>query len=85
LRALYLATLSLLAQSQLVRLGPAKSNRDYLTELGRRLRGNAEAVQLFRENINLFEASWYGTHDVTSAIIETMLANHQQVRSHATA
>jgi hypothetical protein len=85
LRALYLATLSLLAQHQLVRLGPAKSNRDYLLELTRRLRGNADAIQLVRDNINLFEASWYGTHAVNFTIIETMLANHQQVRGHAAA
>jgi hypothetical protein len=84
LRALYLATLSVLAHQQLVRLGPAKSNRDYLVELTRRSRGDAVAVQFFRENIRLFEASWYGTHAVTSAIIETMRTNHQQVRSHAT-
>jgi len=84
LRALYLATLSVLARSELVRLGAAKSNRDYLLELTRRLRGNGAAIPFFRENIHLFEASWYGTHAVTSAIIETMLANHQQVRSHAT-
>jgi hypothetical protein len=85
LRALYLATLSLLAHHQLVRLAAAKSNRDYLVELTRRLRGKPEAVQLFRDNIRLFEASWYGTHAVDSNIIETMLANHQQVRGHAAA
>jgi hypothetical protein len=85
LRALYLATLCVLAQHQLVRLSPGKSNRDYLVELTRRLRGNAPSVQLFRQNIHLFEASWYGTHAVTSEIIDTMLANHQQVRSDATA
>ncbi len=85
LRALYLATLSLLAHHQLVRLAAAKSNRDYLQELTRRLRGNTEAVQFFRENIRLFEASWYGTHAVDNAIIEAMLANHQQVRGHAAA
>jgi hypothetical protein len=85
LRALYLATLSLLAHHQLVRLAAAKSNRDYLVELTRKLRGNPEAVQFFRDNIRLFEASWYGTHAVDSAIIETMLANHQQVRGHASA
>jgi hypothetical protein len=84
LRALYFATLSLLAQHQLIRLGPAKSNRDYLLELTRRLRANAATLQLVRDNINLFEASWYGTHAVSSTIIETMLANHQQVRGHAT-
>jgi hypothetical protein len=82
-RAFYLATLSVLAQQQLVRLGPAKSNRDYILELTRRLRGNATIVGFFRENIRLFEASWYGTHDATAAIIETMRTNHQHMRSHA--
>ncbi len=82
-RAFYLATLSVLAQQQLVRLGPSKSNRDYLIELTRRLRGNVTVLGFFRENVNLFEASWYGTHDATSAIIDTMRANHQQMRSHA--
>lgn len=85
LRAIYLATLSVLAQQQLVRLGPAKSNRDFLLELTRRLRGNAPFLGFFRENINLFEASWYGTHPVTTAIIDTMRANHQQMRSHVAA
>lgn len=83
LRAFYLATLSVLAQQQLVRLGPAKSNRDYLLELTRRLRGNASFLEFFRENIRLFEASWYGTHAVTTATIDTMRANHQQMRGHA--
>jgi len=77
--------LSVLAQRELVRLAAAKSNRDYLVELTRRLRGDAGIVPVFRDNIRLFEASWYGTHDVTGTVIETMRANHQQVRSHAAA
>ncbi len=85
LRAFYLATLSTLARQELVRLGPAKSNRDYLAELTRRLRGEAVVVPSFRESIRLFEASWYGTHAVTSAIIESMRANQKQVGSHAAA
>jgi hypothetical protein len=83
LRAFYLATLSVLAQQQLVRLGPAKSNRDYLLELTRRLRGNNSLLEFFRQNVQLFEASWYGTHAVTTTIIDTMRANHQQLRTHA--
>ncbi len=82
LRALYLATLSLLAQRELIRLGVAKSNRDYLQELGRRLRDRTDAISPFRGSIRLFEASWYGTHAVTMAVIESMKANHQNVRSH---
>jgi hypothetical protein len=85
LRALYLATLSVLARAQLVRLAAAKSNRDYLLEVTRRARGNADTVRPFQDNINLFEASWYGTHDVNNGILETMLANHQQVRTYAAA
>jgi len=85
LRAFYLATLSVLAQQQLVRLGPAKSNRDYILELTRRLRGNGSVLEFFRENSRLFEASWYGTHAVTTAIIDTMRANHHQVKTHAPA
>jgi hypothetical protein len=84
LRAFYLASLSHLAQKELVRLAPAKSNRDYLQEMTRRLRGDITAVGFFRQNINLFEASWYGTHEVTSAILDSMRINHQQVRGHAT-
>ncbi len=84
LRALYLATLSVLAHQQLVRLAAAKSNRDYLLELTRRTRGQGNVPDYFRENIQLFEASWYGTHAVTPTILETMRANHYQVRTHAT-
>jgi len=85
LRALYLATLSLLAQRELIRLGAAKSNRDYLQELVRRLRDRTEAISPFRGSIRLFEASWYGTHAVTLSVIESMKANHQTVRSHVAA
>jgi hypothetical protein len=85
LRALYLATLSLLAQRELIRLGAAKSNRDYLQELIRRLRERTDAVSPFRGSIRLFEASWYGTHAVTLSVIESMRANHQTVRSHVAA
>jgi hypothetical protein len=85
LRALYLATLSALARQELVRLAATKSNRDYITELTRRLRGDTAVVPYFRENVRLFEASWYGTHDVTGAVIDAMLSNQQQVRGHAAA
>jgi hypothetical protein len=85
LRALYLATLSALARQELVRLAATKSNRDYLSELTRRLRGETTIVPFFRENVRLFEASWYGTHDVTTAVIDAMRDNQQQVRGHVAA
>lgn len=82
LRALYLATLSGLARQELVRLAAAKSNRDYLAELTRRLRGETSVASFFRESVRLFEASWYGTHDVTPATIDTMRNNQQKMRGH---
>jgi hypothetical protein len=85
LRALYLATLSTLARQELVRLAATKSNRDYLAELTRRLRGETTIVPYFRENVRLFEASWYGTHEVTAPIIDAMRSNQQQVRGHVAA
>jgi hypothetical protein len=85
LRALYLATLSALARQELVRLAATKSNRDYLSELTRRLRGETTIVPFFRENVRLFEASWYGTHDVTTTVIDAMRDNQQQVRGHVAA
>jgi hypothetical protein len=85
LRALYLATLSALARQELVRLAATKSNRDYLSELTRRLRGQTTIVPFFRENVRLFEASWYGTHDVTTTVIDAMRDNQQQVRGHVAA
>ena len=85
LRALYLATLSALARRELVRLAATKSNRDYLGELTRRLRGDTAVVPFFRDNVRLFEASWYGTHDVTGPVIEAMRSNQQQVRGHVAA
>ena len=85
LRAFYLATLALLAQKEMIRLGPAKSNRDYLRELGRRLRGQRGPIDSFRENLRLFEESWYGDHPVTPGCLESMRANHQTVRSYAPA
>jgi hypothetical protein len=85
LRAFYLATLSALARQQLIRLGPGKSNRDYVQEVTRRLRGEAPLVPFFRESIRLFEASWYGTHDVTPAAIETMRENQRHLGNHVVA
>jgi hypothetical protein len=85
LRAFYLATLSALARQELVRLAATKSNRDYLSELTRRLRGETTIVPFFRDNVRLFEASWYGTHDVTATVIDAMRNNQQQVRGHVAA
>jgi hypothetical protein len=83
LRAFYLASLATLARQELVRLAPTKSNRDYLTELTRRLRGESAVGPIFRSSVSLFEGSWYGSHDVTTAVIDSMRSNQQRLRDDA--
>ena len=64
LRALYLASLAWLGRVELIRIHPGKTNREYERELGRRLRENREARELFGANVAVFERAWYGLHAV---------------------
>lgn len=62
LRAVYLATLAHLGQRNLLALGNAKTNRDYVRELRRRA-ANDQLHSLFRNSVLTFEAAWYGRHE----------------------
>lgn len=64
LRALYFSMLSALAERNVIRIGKSKSNREYLGEVDRRGGRESGMSALFRENIALFEKSWYGLHRV---------------------
>lgn len=81
LRAMYLASLSLLAQHGLVTAAKYKSNRQYLGELQRRGHALPQVVGAFGRNVTHFEDSWYGMHDVTDEIVEDFLTNQQRIRS----
>ncbi len=82
MRALYLATLSAMAQREWIRIGRGKSNRDYLMEFRKRLRTKEGPVAHFADSMELFEASWYGTHPATSDVIDKIEKNHENVRAH---
>jgi hypothetical protein len=81
LRALFLASLALLAERGLIGLARHKSNRDYLGELGRRAHALPRAAEVFGANVGYFEDSWYGRHEVTDVIAEAFLSNQEALRS----
>ena len=81
LRALYLASLAMLAQREMIRVAKHKSNRDYYTELARRRHAIGPLVDAFGQNVRFFEDAWYGMHDVTESIVRAFATNHERIQS----
>ncbi|XCN73737.1 MAG: DUF4129 domain-containing protein [Candidatus Electrothrix aestuarii] len=82
LRAFFLASLALLARHRLINIAPFKTNRDYLRELSSRS-GHAltDLIEPFRENIRLFEKSWYGDHQISNEILVQVQENANLMRA----
>ncbi len=70
LRALYLASLAQLARQELLVLAKFKSNREYARELQRRAHAHPAVFTAFTENLSVFEAAWYGVHEVTAEAVQ---------------
>lgn len=83
MRALYLASLAMLAHRELILIAKFKSNREYERELQRRARGQAELLGVFGHTITMFESAWYGMHDVTGDTMTEFASNVERIRSHA--
>ena len=81
LRALYLASLAMLAERELIRIAKHKSNRDYHDELARRRHALGPIVDAFGQNVRFFEDAWYGMHDVTESIVRAFATNHERIQS----
>jgi hypothetical protein len=81
LRALFLASLALLARHSLISIAPFKSNREYLRELARRAHALAGITEALHENIRLFERSWYGDHQISKEILTRVRENASLMRS----
>jgi hypothetical protein len=74
-RAVHLASLSRLAAATLLELDPAKTNRGYGRELGRRAGHLHEAARLtsaFSGSVRGVEPVWFGEHAATVEGLETM-------------
>ncbi|CAA6676644.1 MULTISPECIES: hypothetical protein [unclassified Lentimonas] len=72
LRAYFLAQLSALASEGIVVIRLAKSNREYSDEISRRAHGQVDLLELYRQEVSLFESVWYGERATGQAEIEEM-------------
>jgi hypothetical protein len=81
LRAFYLASLAHLAERNLISLARFKSNRDYERELQRRGHAFPSLLELFERNLGVFEAIWYGMHEVSSQVVAEFASNLDRMRT----
>ncbi|MGA7413346.1 MAG: DUF4129 domain-containing protein, partial [Bryobacteraceae bacterium] len=84
IRALYLSCLSSLAAAKLISIARGKSNLDYSREFQRRARRlSPELPERLRQNVGLFERSWYGSHGVTEEILDQFERNLEFLKAQA--
>jgi hypothetical protein len=81
LRALYLAGLAYLAERSLISIQRGKSNQDYARELRRKSRATPELVDVFVQNMGVFERTWYGQYQVDRGILEQFENNLRKMRT----
>src|SRR5262249_3652297 len=79
-RALYLGSLAFLAGREAISLVRSKSNREYILELGRRLR-REDPVVAFADNVFVFERVWYGRHDAGPKTLERLGGNLDRLKA----
>jgi len=83
LRAFYLCTLAFLGESHLISIARYKSNFDYDRELCRRAHGKKDLLGLFKQNMLIFEKTWYGTARVDRGDVVRFRENHGKIVSFA--
>jgi hypothetical protein len=81
LRAYYLASLAHLAGRNLISLARFKSNRDYQRELQRRAHSFPNLLQLFDENVSVFDRVWYGTHEAGGDLVSWFAENVTRLKA----
>lgn len=81
LRAFYLSALARLAENELITIAKYKSNMDYEKELERRARDQNDLLVLFSMNVQTFDRSWYGMHEVTQKDLNAFIENQERMMS----
>jgi hypothetical protein len=81
MRALFLASLSVLAHRELIRIGKSKSNREYSRELERLGHAVPEVPPIFAKSVRAFERVWYGTHEVDRFAFSEFNSNQERIRA----
>lgn len=79
LRAFYLASLSLLAQQNVIVIARFKSNREYERELYRKAHHAPELLAAFSGNMHTFEGIWYGNHQITGDTVRLFKENQTRI------
>lgn len=80
MRAFFLAGLALLARNEMIRVAKYKSNREYVRELARRAHAEPEILDIFANNVSLFERVWYGSHEAGPDLVRTLDENQNRMR-----
>ena len=78
MRAIYLATLSYLAERELVDIEIYKSNRDYDRELQRRSSDLKDLIVAFSETVTVIDRVWYGMRKISQSDVESYLAEQER-------
>jgi hypothetical protein len=81
LRALFLATLSLLGAHGHILIRKSKSNFDYERELKRKLTSAPGLDEIFSVDRKLFERCWYGAYPVTVTEFEQSDSLYQRLKN----
>ena len=79
MRALYLATLSHLAQKEMITIEIFKSNLDYETELKRRAHEKKEIQAAFSRIVSFFDRGWYGMYHITRSDLNSFAATQERI------
>ena len=79
MRALYLATLSYLAERELVDIEIFKSNRDYDRELQRRSSDRNDLIAAFSETVTVIDRVWYGMRKISQNDVESYLTKQERI------
>lgn len=80
MRAMYLASLSHLAQRNLLTLARSKSNLEYQRELARRAHAFPGLQDLFAQNLTVFERIWYGMHQISRDLVDHFAENVRRIK-----
>ena len=81
LRAFYFASLSHLAARNLISIARFKSNGDYERELRRRGHSFTDLLSVFGDNLESFERTWYGLHEVNRELVDRFAANVERMKA----
>jgi len=83
MRALYLATLSRLAEYGMITIEFYKSNREYERELQRRAHDRRDLLAAFADVVAVFERVWYGMHDISRSEFDQYAATQERIMAFA--